>query len=1022
LTISYMKLPYIVLIILILSSLPPNTLSLQYRDQPIMAFVNLVIDPMEEISYVDIQIVGLRNTSIDMYFATLSWWVPRGGLCKIEILSNAEKMSDYLYRVPVVNGVAEFSYRLWIPLKENYERRTHKLSGIDTNFAVLVEGIVFARPSNLNLAKSIPVILKIKINDPTWIVLTPFKEANKNTYYVHNFVELSRYAIVAGKPKYYKLAILPLYNMTYTLFYPPSFIEEISDRLFVQDPFIFYKYIDREKDASAYMNATRFYMEYYSNLFSEPPPSTVNLVWYVNAIHWRGFWHIDRGHREHHITHHLIHFWFPSIVDTGIDEGIAMYYDVWGAYALTKKSYFLAYNYVRYILFERGVRERLLAGKDPWMDFIKSYGLQPMIAMYLEYLIQTKSNGVCTLADLLKYLVHYRKYESFSYNDYPDLVKQALNIDIENEYKEALRTYDFSRMFDFVYKDYGVYMDELLDYLRDNHGAPPILYYIYLELGAKIGNPEQTTYNRWAFYEEPLLTTSKTFREELLKKLREKYPLTRPELIEILNSYTNGGSSDFFEYYSSRFPIPPRIEDLNAWINGTYAKVVDRLAYIKQALQRYGEYLNGSVRNVLWEIVDRIDKYLDSGEVLKTLEISEKGVDLLNSELMKDSDGDDLADVYERIYGLDPYNTMTIPLVNDSIRTMLSVDGYAYEWGRLPSVKAMGWGDVEEIKVLYHDGHIYGYAKLRKPIYDLFASIVLIIRPPDRSWEWEIEVRMPTIPWTSDILYICPYMATIGNIIEFQIPLNTVEIGLGSIPRELEVILWIDESPIGREALGGASATITINESVIAYLDMRISAKEGYEDTPIIIYGVTFPVNATIELEIIHDQRIEYSYVHTDSHGFWVYVYIPHTEGVYTIKAVYREIVKNSTITVKPRVTVRSETVTNTVIKTTTTTTTVTRTKTETSYITKTETPTTTMVSIVERTATITRVETLTVTSVSTVEKLTTITRTVAETLTTTATPTPLPTATTVNWITTVAISVVLLVAGFAVGYIARKR
>lgn len=958
-----------------------------------MAYVTLRIDPQNSTCTVKMEILNLDLDYIDMYLK-LGMWGLLGAIYRLYVLSDAEKLSDFTYRVPVKNGRAILAYQVWLPLKENIlstTLKTNKRNGIDPSYAVLGDGIVFATPVDYNIAKLIPVILTIEVSDPSWIVLTPYKKLGENTYTVKNFVELSRLGIVAGKPRYYKVEVYPHYNVTYTLFYPPSFAKETNNRQVNQDPFVFYKYLSRKDDAEAYIDTIKFYIDYYSTLFSYPPPSQTNIVWYYMAVNWRGFWHIDFASREHHITHHIIHFWFPSVISTGLDEGIAMYYDVWGVYARTGKKYYLAYDYIRYILFERGLRQRLLSGNavnDKYYDLITPYGLHPVIVAYLDYLIQEKTSYTHSFADVLRYIIHRYEYSDriFTINDYPELVKEALGIDIEKDFKEALNNYNFTRMESFLYKHYGVHLSEFLDYIRDDQGAPPILYYIYLELESKRGNPDPTTYRQVEFYDPDWNEDFKSLISEFINE----YPLTEQKLINILNKYTNGTSRDFFEYYTSKFPIPPRIEDLNAWLNGTYATTVRKLVYMEKILERYGGYMDMATYKELKDIVRDADHLLDNGQVIEALNLLENGTKYLSNVLHQDSDNDSLPDIYELMYGLNPYSSSTYPHADDAKLYFVAVDGYGYEWGHVNASIVFGEGVVKELRAFVLGNYIYGVAFFSKPIHDLNARIGLEVRTLDQTKGYGVDVTTATLPWGSSmppLTYIYPYTAVVDNILEFRIPLDTFELGFDRLPDKLELVLYVDNMPLGtwlgREFLGIARLTIDLNSKPVIFDAMAPST--GFVGEPIVLYGTAFPVNGTVTIEVLRENNIVLrTRVSPSDSGLWFYSFTPSEAGNYVLHVSYMGYSRVFTVSIEPRT--KTVTLTQTMIQTTTKTQTVTETKPVTIIEVKTRTETFTQLTTVTTTAIQRDTTTKTVTTTATIITPTTETTTLPTTYTVTST------------------------------------
>lgn len=888
------------------------------EDSARLGYIRVNIDPGRQTCDIVIEIKGLQLSHIDVTFDVLGWYTSIGAVVKLEVLSYVERLGEFTFRIPVVNGVARFNYYIWIPLRENYillKDKTNKFFGIDFNWASLTGRLIFPLPYDDIVRKHIPIILEVATTNSSWIVLTNYKKTPGGIYHVENFYKLRDSPIVAGEPRYYKVHTHPVfkYNITYVMFHPPSFVNEITDRMIRQDPFVFYKYIGREEDATAYMSAIDFYIYYYSALFNYPIFDNINffITWYGSM--GSGYYHIDRAYREPHVTHHIIHW--MEIADIGLSEGLASYYDVWGVYARTGKDHYLAYNYIRYLLFERGIKQRLRAENDPLHDFLHAYGLEPVIVMYLDYLVQSKSIGIYDFVDVLRYIYQRYEYQRFSYLDLPRLVYEALGIDIEAEYIEALNTYNFSMMEQFAHVKYGIYVDEFLDHLRDNEGAPPILYYIYIELEAKLGNPEYTMY-----YSR--LPTSTFYKEHILYRLveefRQNYPLTESKLIELLNKYTNNTSSDFFTYYSSRFPIPPRIEDLNAWINGTYSNIVRKYVYLKKLLERYSDYLDKVTYNELLDILRSSDRHLDEGDLSLTLNIIEQGIKKLHEQLYRDADGDELPDTYEIMHELDSLDLSTHLFINYPYLPKLSIDGYTYEWPYIISAYSSGESIINHMKVVVYDDNIFGVIVFSKAFHEMPIQLSLHVSAFDESREFEFIICTPDIPWGSEVLYSNSYTTVLDNVLEFRIPLDTIRIGFSGLPKTLRFKAYariLDDSLANKERSEIIRMDVNISYQPIIF--QAIVPEKSIEGSTVFLYGVVIPPNNDpVVIEIAHGESKTYAGVLPGNNGQWFYVFTPTDSGTYTISIVHGNIRKEYLHIVEPRYVTVTNAITTTFITT----------------------------------------------------------------------------------------------------------
>ena len=142
------------------------------------SYVLLHIVPDKQECIISIQMWNLNQSSVTMCFPALKRWSAAGGLYKLEVLSPEVKETEEGFLVPVKDGLLNFTYKLWMPFKENVQRSPwmgskhygFKPYGVHRNF-IYLKGFVFARPLNEDLAQNLPLTLKVEAVSYTHLTL-----------------------------------------------------------------------------------------------------------------------------------------------------------------------------------------------------------------------------------------------------------------------------------------------------------------------------------------------------------------------------------------------------------------------------------------------------------------------------------------------------------------------------------------------------------------------------------------------------------------------------------------------------------------------------------------------------------------------------------------------------------------------------------------------------------------------------------------------------------------------------------
>jgi len=704
--------------------------------------------------------------------------------------------------------------------------------------------------------------------------------------------------------------------------------------------------------------------------------------------------------RVGHILHHYVAPWLVGVYSLEFRDapapiwykGMQDYVGYVAASIVTNSSVYNGSLIVpRYLLYLRAFEERKFASGTMWggPTWIK-YVFAPLAMFYLDSVLREKSGGSLDIYKLHGLTVANRKWQTVDVSEAESLLEKEFGINM-SEYFDEVKNLEMNKALLKEFVEGGKWFDyfhAFLDFICENFTlAPDTLYAVYLEYVAWRGDPEEALYpfNHWLFGE---------LVGELIRALNSTKPLTEEAFIAALNKITGNRSSDFFEFYNTYAHLNLSVVEVEAFINGTYPRILSKIISAKKMISAMSRAVDVSdLREELSEAYTLLKRGNYSGAELLADRLLEK----LYEAKSRDSDGDGAPDWVEVLYGTNPDLPDTdgdgVSDLYEIFRGRIEIDGDISDWiansayiinvtrSRAEDPDPVIPGNTIRSVYVAHDGE-YLYVAIQffdKP-YSAQNRMVLVFDADldfrtdnDRA---DIYINIPGLIGLETL-----GLGYFGDFVEVRIPLETLQ--LQGIGRKFMLRVWIG-------TWGGIGLPYEVPALERRCLDS---------------------LDILVDLDSLPSLRSDRV----------VGIHVTETTTIRETKT----LTETSTIPV-------------------TVTATTTRTIFETSYITKTETSittttastvytvtapttvtrisTTTIVSTVERTTTTTRVETSTVTSVSTAEKTATETRTVAETLTTTATHTQTSTVTAVNWASTAAISVLLLVAGFALGYTIRKK
>jgi len=724
--------------------------------------------------------------------------------------------------------------------------------------------------------------------------------------------------------------------------------------------------------------------------------------------------HNDMIWRVGHILHHYVAPWLVGVYSLEFRDapeqiwykGMQDYVGYVAASIVTNSSVYNGSLIVpRYLLYLRAFEERKFSMGTAWggPTWIK-YVFAPLAMFYLDSVLREKSGGLLDIYRLHGLTVANRKWQTVDVSEAESLLEKEFGINM-SKYFDEIRNLEMNKTLLKEFVEGGKWFDyfyTFLDFIRENFTlAPDTLYAVYLEYVAWIGDPEGALYPfDYMLFGELV--------GELIRALNSTKGLTEDAFIDALNRITGNKSSDFFEFYNTYGHLNLSVAEVEAFINGTYPRILSKIVSAKKMISVMSRAVDVSdLREELSEAYTLLKRGNYSGAELLVNRLLEKLYEAKN----RDSDGDGVPDWVEVLYGTNPNLPDTdgdgVNDLYEIFRGRIEIDGDISDWAansayiinvtrsRAEDPDPTISGNAIRSVYVAHDGE-YLYVAIQffdKP-YSAQNRIQLVFDADldfrtdnDRA---SIYINIPGLIGLEAL-----GLGYFGDFVEVKIPLETLRLqGIGGkFMLRVHIDTWGDTGlPYEVSAL---ERRYMDSLDILVDLDSLPSLRSDR------VVGIPITETVSVTETVTETTTIPTTVTATTTRTIFETSYITKTETSTTTE-------------------------TTSTVYTVTATTTYTQTSTVTATTTATKISATTVVSMVERTATTTMVETSTVTSVvtsvSTVEKTATTTRTVAETLTSTATHTQTSTVTAVNWTSTAAISVLLLLAGFAVGYTARKK
>jgi len=714
-----------VMCIVLCSVLPTITQANDSED--IKTFYAVEIDNERKTVTVEATFEDVRENEIEFRFYQYGSYRYTDTPATFKILESSgsilEKGEDWWRMKVGGNGKIYVKYRINydFAILENYDHPC----GIDTNFGLFCAQDIFAIPAyNKELmGRKVKVTFDIPNN---WdCVLTTYEKVNDTTFKEENLYELNRTIFEMGKVRFIQTGNFYGLDTTYTIFESPKDFKT-DDPGLNQMCMLFPSWdLDFKKQSQMFMEEVAYFTNKLSEKFNIHTPNRINLAAATRSPWW-GWWHYETPYRAAHTAHHQVCFYAGRTVSFsgGLFWGIVNYYDTLLAAEYTGEKRYLGQNYLRYLLYNRGLKERMKKHNDSY-DYIVAYNYGPLVLLYLDEEIQDQTNGKKNLDDVYSYILDKYLYGDVNKNEFIKAIKFSTGI-------------DFSKFFfDHVFGDYEIpidnyvnqYKDDFelhLDFHRRNSGAPDIMYYAFIEISADKGNPEYDVNLQTTYLDIDDFYPQKDDFNNFVKDLKNIKYITKAEFIDYLNKYTNNNSNDFFEFYSQCCDRPPTIESLNYWLSSKYTTLVQKELYVKNAINKLNEMIPfssdiyGELRNIKRQFTSYREVVLsDNFEEAENMII-----DIICSiEDLRNMDGDDdlLPDAYELCHDLDPNTKKFYGEYRADFG--IEIDGYTFDWDNIQKMTSSSNPYLKSIKLTSDEDYLYILGEYDLPPYETNNSI-----------------------------------------------------------------------------------------------------------------------------------------------------------------------------------------------------------------------------------------------------------------------------------------------------------
>ncbi len=305
------------------------------------------------------------------------------------------------------------------------------------------------------------------------------------------------------------------------------------------------------------------------------------------------------------------------------------------------------------------------------------YVYAPLAMFYLDNILRDKSRGLLNIHKLHGLAVANRKWQLVLDREVEALLKKEFGINM-SKYFDEVRSFKLNKSMLKEFVERGKWYDyfySYLDFIRENFTlAPDTIHMIYLEYVAWKADPEFALYPfNQGLYQSII--------SDLLRRLNQTNSLMRSKLIRILNSLTGNKSTDFFEFYTTYARLNLSVAEVEAFLNGTYPRILSKLIAAKKMINTLSKTINASN---LYNELQTAYLHLKMGNYSSAESIIDRLLNKIYKIKDQDSDHDLVPDWVEMIYGTDPYSSDTdqdgIGDLYEIFMGRIMIDGDISDW------------------------------------------------------------------------------------------------------------------------------------------------------------------------------------------------------------------------------------------------------------------------------------------------------------------------------------------------------
>lgn len=597
----------------------------------------------------------------------------------VSVSASATKRGEWEYEVDSTRGKATLSYTIQINEIESCQGRSPFML-LSEHGLFLDREAIFASPEFVSGGVGVTVDLP-----DAWTLYATEKVSDERIEF-EDTTKLHTVFLMAGQPEYDRKVTGENSSIRHLIF--PDSIPCTGN--WARD-FKRLHDLAPPKNAQEMQSELGFYISRFGEIFDQsPPPETIvspdTSSFYVPD--W-GLWQTSPERRRHHQARHL-GFMYDSLshTDRFMSKDVNHYFADEVVYDYTGEDRLLGNRYFKFLVFTRG-REIFTFDHTKWPHHNRGYAYQPVQAWYTDHLIKSKTDGEYSLKDVKAYSFEKRVDKQ----SVPEAVATISGVDISEEYSTYVleEPASLAEKLPLIKSQYRSYFDALLDYQRLFSKAPDILLYSFIELVTRNpkGHPSKLTI---MMRSRPYI---QAFRDpdfggisadadvgyvgNFYEELQSGDTYSRESFRSLLNKYTDGNSSDFFEFYGEH-ARSPSIDDLNYFLDGSYQKLLSKQLYVRQSVALIEKYVpknrqtyrKGEAAKAKYQ---KSKSQLNAHELNSATDAIDEAISLISEARAIDEEGTGVPDLKAAIQGIDPDEPVD-PSTLDSIH----LDGYAIDW------------------------------------------------------------------------------------------------------------------------------------------------------------------------------------------------------------------------------------------------------------------------------------------------------------------------------------------------------